>query len=101
MRDVPVENVVDYAAEDADVTLQLANIFSPMLKDLNAEELARDIENPLIYVLADIEKEGVRIDVDTLNKYSKELETHIARLEQSVFEKCGVTFNLSSPKQLG
>jgi len=101
MRDVPVEKVVDYAAEDADVTLQLANIFEPMLKELNAEELARDIENPLIYVLADIEKEGVRIDVDTLNKYSKELETDIARLEQSVFGKCGVTFNLSSPKQLG
>jgi len=101
MRDVPVEMVVDYAAEDADVTLQLANIFEPMLKELNAEELARDIENPLIYVLADIEKEGVRIDVDTLNKYSRELETDITRLEQSVFEKCGVTFNLSSPKQLG
>jgi DNA polymerase-1 len=101
MRDVPVEKVVDYAAEDADVTLQLADIFRPMLKELNAEELAREIENPLIYVLADIEKEGVRIDVDTLNKYSKELETDIARLEQSVFGKCGVTFNLSSPKQLG
>lgn len=101
MRDVPVEKVVDYAAEDADVTLQLANIFEPMLKELNAEELARDVENPLVYVLADIEKEGVRIDVDTLNRYSKELETDIARLEQSVFEKCGVTFNLSSPKQLG
>lgn len=101
MRDVPVEKVVDYAAEDADVTLQLANIFEPMLKELNAEELARDVENPLIYVLADIEKEGVRIDVDTLNKYSKELEADISRLEQSVFEKCGVTFNLSSPKQLG
>jgi DNA polymerase-1 len=101
MRDVPVEKVVDYAAEDADVTLQLANIFEPMLKELNAEELARDVENPLVYVLADIEKEGVRIDVETLNRYSKELETDIARLEQSVFEKCGVTFNLSSPKQLG
>jgi DNA polymerase-1 len=101
MRDVPIEKVIDYAAEDADVTLQLADIFRPMLKELNAEELARDIENPLIYVLADIEKEGVRIDVETLNKYSKELETDIARLEQSVFGKCGVTFNLSSPKQLG
>ena len=101
MRDVPVEKVVDYAAEDADVTLQLANIFEPMLKELNAEELARDVENPLVYVLADIEKEGVRIDVETLNRYSKELETDIARLEQNVFDKCGVTFNLSSPKQLG
>jgi DNA polymerase-1 len=101
MRDVPVDRVVDYAVEDADVTLQLANIFRPMLKDLNAEELANNVENPLIYVLADIEREGVRIDVETLNRYSKELETDITRLELSVFEKCGVTFNLSSPKQLG
>ncbi|MBC8987204.1 DNA polymerase I [Pedobacter sp. N36a] len=101
MRDVPVEQVVDYAAEDADVTLQLANVFRPMLKELNVEELARDVENPLVYVLAAIEKEGVRIDVDTLNNYSKELEIDIRKFEQNVFEKCGVTFNLASPKQLG
>jgi DNA polymerase-1 len=101
MRDVPVENVVDYAAEDADVTLQLANVFEPMLKDLNAERLAKEVENPLIYVLADIEKEGVRIDMDTLINYSKELEIEIRKYEQTVFEKCGVTFNLASPKQLG
>ncbi|AOM76701.1 DNA polymerase I [Pedobacter steynii] len=101
MRDVPVEQVVDYAAEDADVTLQLANIFRPMLKDLNAEELARDVENPLVYVLADIEKEGVRIDIDTLINYSKELETDIRKFEQNVYDKCGLTFNLASPKQLG
>jgi DNA polymerase-1 len=101
MRDVPVAQAVDYAAEDADVTLQLANIFRPMLSELNAQELAEKIENPLIYVLADIEKAGVRVDVDTLIKYSKELETDIIRLEASVYEKCGVTFNLASPKQLG
>lgn len=101
MRDVPVEQVVDYAAEDADITLQLANVFRPMLKELNVEELAREVENPLVYVLAAIEKEGVRIDVDTLNNYSKELEIDIRKFEQNVFEKCGVTFNLASPKQLG
>ena len=101
MRDVPVEQVVDYAAEDADVTLQLANIFRPMLKELNAEELARDVENPLVYVLADIEKEGVKIDIETLISYSKELETDIRKFEQNVYDKCGVTFNLASPKQLG
>ncbi|TDO19940.1 DNA polymerase I [Pedobacter duraquae] len=101
MRDVPVEKVVDYAAEDADVTLQLANIFGPMLKDLNAEKLADEIENPLIYVLADIEKEGVRIDIETLKAYSLELEKDISRFEQNVFDKCGVQFNLASPKQLG
>ncbi|RZM08061.1 MAG: DNA polymerase I, partial [Pedobacter sp.] len=101
MRDVPVEKVVDYAAEDADVTLQLANVFAPMLKELNAEQLAVDVENPLIYVLADIEKEGVRIDMDTLINYSKELELDIRKFEQNVYDKCGVKFNLASPKQLG
>ncbi|RZM26461.1 MAG: DNA polymerase I [Pedobacter sp.] len=101
MREVPVEKVVDYAAEDADVTLQLANIFGPMLKDLNAEKLAEEVENPLIYVLADIEKEGVRIDIETLKAYSQELEKDISRFEQNVFDKCGVQFNLASPKQLG
>jgi DNA polymerase-1 len=101
MRDVPVEKVVDYAAEDADVTLQLAQVFEPMLKELNAYDLAMDVENPLIYVLADIEKEGVKIDVETLQNYSKELETSIRIFEQNVFDKCGITFNLASPKQLG
>ncbi|SDK83640.1 DNA polymerase I [Pedobacter sp. ok626] len=101
MRDVPVEQVVDYAAEDSDVTLQLANVFMPMLKELNAEKLATEVENPLIYVLADMEKEGVRIDMDTLINYSKELELDIRRFEQNVYDKCGIKFNLASPKQLG
>ncbi|RZK82642.1 MAG: DNA polymerase I [Pedobacter sp.] len=101
MRDVPVDKVVDYAAEDADVTLQLANVFEPMLKELNAADLAANVENPLIYVLADIEKEGVKIDIETLINYSKELEIDIRKFEQSVYDKCGVTFNLASPKQLG
>ncbi|WP_214227333.1 DNA polymerase I [Pedobacter sp. B4-66] len=101
MRDVPVEQVVDYAAEDADITLQLANVFKPLLQQLNAEKLATEVENPLIYVLADIEKEGVRIDMDTLINYSKELELDIRKFEQNVYDKCGIKFNLASPKQLG
>ena len=101
MRDVPVENVVDYAAEDADVTLQLANVFEPLLKEKNAIKLAEEIENPLIYVLADIEKEGVKIDIETLQAYSIELQTEITKAEQSVYEKAGLKFNLASPKQLG
>ncbi|MES2447025.1 MAG: DNA polymerase I [Bacteroidota bacterium] len=101
MRDVPVENVVDYAAEDADVTLQLANVFEPLLIEKNAIKLAEEVENPLIYVLADIEKEGVRIDIDTLNAYSIELQVEITKAEQSVYEKAGLKFNLASPKQLG
>lgn len=101
MRDVPVVDVVDYAAEDADVTLQLAHIFEPKLKELNAAKLAEEIENPLVYVLADIEKEGVRIDIETLQAYSKELETEIIKFEQNVYDKAGIKFNLASPKQLG
>ncbi|RDC54438.1 DNA polymerase I [Pedobacter chinensis] len=101
MRDVPVIDVVDYAAEDADVTLQLAHIFEPKLKELNAAKLAAEIENPLVYVLADVEKEGVRIDIETLKAYSKELETDIVKFEQSVYDKAGIKFNLASPKQLG
>ncbi|AZI24682.1 MULTISPECIES: DNA polymerase I [Pedobacter] len=101
MRDVPVIDVVDYAAEDADVTLQLAHVFEPKLKELNAAKLADEIENPLVYVLADIEKEGVRIDIETLKAYSKELETDIIKFEQNVYDKAGIKFNLASPKQLG
>jgi len=101
MRDVPIIDVVDYAAEDADVTLQLAHIFEPKLKQLNAAKLAEEIENPLVYVLADIEKEGVRIDIETLKAYSKELETEIIKFEQNVYDKAGIKFNLASPKQLG
>ncbi|UKT63613.1 DNA polymerase I [Pedobacter mucosus] len=101
MRDVPVIDVVDYAAEDADVTLQLAHIFEPKLIELNAAKLAEEIENPLVYVLADIEKEGVRIDIETLQAYSKELEKEIIKFEQNVYDKAGIKFNLASPKQLG
>ncbi|GGH22399.1 DNA polymerase I [Mucilaginibacter phyllosphaerae] len=101
MRDVEIEKIKDYAAEDADVTLQLRTIFEPKIKEVQAEDLLHKIENPLIYVLADIEHEGVRIDHDTLREFSKELETDIAALEKTVFEKAGVRFNIASPKQLG
>lgn len=101
MKDVPVEKVVDYAAEDADVTLQLANVFEPMLQERNAQKLASEIENPLIFVLADMEKEGVRIDIDTLAAYSAQLQEEIAKAELNVYDKAGLKFNLASPKQLG
>lgn len=101
MKDVPVEKVVDYAAEDADVTLQLANIFEPMLAERNASKLAAEIENPLVYVLADMEKEGVRIDAETLANYSAQLQEDILKAELSVYDKAGLKFNLASPKQLG
>jgi DNA polymerase-1 len=100
MRDVEIEKIKEYAAEDADITLQLRTVFEPKIKEVEAENLLHEIENPLIYVLADIEHEGVRIDHDTLREFSKLLETDIA-LEKTVFEKAGVRFNMASPKQLG
>jgi DNA polymerase-1 len=101
MRDVEVETVKEYAAEDADITLQLEQVFAPLLIDVKAEQLAKEIENPLVYVLAGMEIEGVRIDMEQLQNYSKELEIEVNRLEKSVYEKAGVKFNLASPKQLG
>jgi len=101
MRDVEVEKVKDYAGEDADVTLQLKEVFIPKLQAAGGDQLINEIENPLIYVLADVEFEGVKIDEETLAGFSKELETDINRLEQTVYEKAGVKFNVSSPKQLG
>ncbi|RFZ83021.1 DNA polymerase I [Mucilaginibacter terrenus] len=101
MRDVEIEKIKDYAAEDADVTLQLRDVFAPKITAVGADKLLHEIENPLIYVLADVEHEGVRIDHDTLREFSKELETDLGRLEKTVYEKAGVRFNIASPKQLG
>jgi len=101
MRDVEIEKIKEYAAEDADITLQLKAIFEPKLKQVESEKLINEIEHPLIYVLADMEFEGVKIDHDTLREFSKQLETDIAGFEKTVYEKAGVRFNIASPKQLG
>jgi DNA polymerase-1 len=101
MRDVEFEKIKEYAAEDADITLQLKNVFEPKLKEVEGEKLVNEIEHPLIYVLADMEYEGVKIDHDTLREFSKTLETDIAQYEKTVYEKAGVKFNIASPKQLG
>ena len=101
MRDADLEKVKEYAAEDADITLQLKTEFEPILKSANAWKLAQEIENPLIYVLADIEHEGVRIDQDALLEFSKKLDIDIRALESTIYEKAGVKFNIASPKQLG
>ncbi len=101
MRDIDVETVTTYAGEDADITIQLHDVFAPMLQEVKATTLASEIENPLVYVLADMEIEGVRIDKEQLESYSVELQKDIIRLEALVYEKAGVKFNLASPKQLG
>lgn len=101
MADVPQEQVAEYAAEDADITLQLAQVFEPLLVDKKADQLALEIENPLIYVLADMEMEGVQLDSDILKKYAVQLEQEIKIAEENVYSKAGLRFNLASPKQLG
>jgi DNA polymerase I len=101
MRDAELEAVKEYAAEDADVTLQLKTVFDPLLKEKEVEVVFQTIENPLVPVLTDIEFEGIRIDESFLNSYSKDLELDIKRAEESVYEQAGLKFNLASPKQLG
>ncbi len=101
MRDVELEKIREYAAEDADITLQLKNVFLPLLKAHDVEKIFYEVENPLVNVLVDMEYEGVKIDVDFLNDYSKELEKDAGIAEKSVYEQAGEKFNLASPKQLG
>ncbi len=101
MRDVAVEKVVEYAGEDADITWQLHEVLKPLLAETYTLRLAEEVEFPLIYVLAEIEKNGVKIDVNTLKTFSLLLDEDIKRLEQVIYEKAGVQFNIASPKQLG
>ena len=101
MRDVEVEKIKEYAGEDADITLQLKNIFTPELKRKHVEKIFNEVESPLVKVLANMEFEGVRVDTDFLNEYSKELDKEAKIAEESVYKTAGVRFNLASPKQLG
>jgi DNA polymerase-1 len=101
MRDVEIEKIKDYAAEDADITLQLKEKFAPLLPTKTVEKVFLDVETPLVKVLTDMEYEGIAIDIQALTDYSRELETEVKRAEESVYKQAGVRFNLASPKQLG
>ena len=101
MRDVAIEAVKEYAAEDADITLQLKHTLDPQLDTLQVRAVYEQAEAPLLPVLSDMEIEGVGIDVDFLNNYSKELAIEIKATEEKVHAAAGVPFNLASPKQLG
>jgi DNA polymerase-1 len=101
MREVEVEKVKEYAGEDADITLQLKEVFTPLLKKKEVERVFREVESPLVKVLTDMEFEGVNVDVEFLKEYSKELEKEADQAERSVYDQAGVRFNLASPKQLG
>ena len=101
MRDADVAQVKEYSAEDADVTWQLHELFAPKLKENELDKLFEEVEMPLVTVLADMEREGIRIDIVALKAFSEELATDILRLQEEIHAASGVQFNIDSPKQLG
>ncbi|MBP4140788.1 DNA polymerase I [Flavobacterium sp. P4023] len=101
MRDVALEEIKEYAAEDADITYQLKQNFSPILDKAETKKLFEEIEIPLIPVLAAMELEGINLDVPFLKSMSVEMAAESNALEQKIYETAGEKFNLASPKQLG
>jgi DNA polymerase-1 len=101
MRQVPLKQIVEYAAEDADVTLRLKHYLLPELQHLDDESLFYDMEMPLVYVLADMEAAGVRLDLEALAQSSKELSGQLAVLEEEIYGLAGGPFNINSSKQVG
>lgn len=101
MRDVDVERVAEYACEDADITLQVANVLRPDIEKRGVSQVCYDIECPLIPVLVDMEFEGITLDVKALGDFSVKLEDEIIALRDGIYEAAGHEFNIDSPKQLG
>ncbi len=101
MRDVDLALIKEYAAEDADITLQLKGKLAPLLPEAGAERLFNDIEMPLMPVLTSMEIQGIKIDVENLRQFSRELEKDLALIENEIYQLAGEKFNISSPKQLG
>ena len=101
MRDVPLEQIKEYAAEDADVTLKLRNYFAPHLKSEGLETLFEEIEMPLIYVLVEMEVSGVKLDTNALRQSSNVLTKQLAALEQEILQLAGEEFNINSSRQVG
>lgn len=101
IREVGLEELTEYAAEDADVTLQLADCFEKELQEANTQKLFDTIEIPLLQVLASMELEGIGLDLPFLRSLSEEINKDIKTLEAAIYSKAGETFNIASPKQLG
>lgn len=101
MRDLDPKQVYEYAAEDADITLQLKHVLEPKLKEVNAERLFWDIEMPLVKVLADMEINGVRLDTEQLKQTQQEFTNRMNAYEQHAYQEAGEAFNISSPRQVG
>ena len=101
MRDADLNKVSEYAGEDADITFQLKEVFGPLLEKDKLTDLFNNIEMPLVQVLAEMEEEGIRLDVDTLKAFSNELTADLTDLEKDILKMAGTDFNIDSPKQLG
>lgn len=101
MRTVPIEQIKEYAAEDADVTLRLKHYFAPLLKQEGLESLFFEMEMPLIYVLAEMEATGVKLDTNALKQSSEVLSQQLSTLEESIYDLAGQSFNINSTKQVG
>ncbi|MCA9131734.1 MAG: DNA polymerase I [Planctomycetales bacterium] len=101
MADVPLEQLAEYAAEDADVTLQVAQVLRPDIQQQGISQVCDEVECPLIPVLVDMEYEGIRLDSEALARYSLKLASEIEQLRESIFAVVGHEFNIDSPKQLG
>lgn len=101
MRTVPIEQIKEYAAEDADVTLRLKHYFAPLLKQEGLESLFFEMEMPLIYVLAEMEATGVKLDTNALKQSSEVLSQQLSALEESIYDLAGQSFNINSTKQVG
>jgi DNA polymerase-1 len=101
MRTAPLEEIKEYAAEDADITLQLRQILEPKLVETETLKIFNEIEMPLVPVLAGMEAAGVKLDSKALNEFSKELHHEIIKVQEEIWQHAGVEFNIASPKQLG
>ncbi|MDR2918694.1 MAG: DNA polymerase I [Tannerella sp.] len=101
MRSVALDQICEYAAEDADITLQLRNLFAPQLASEGLNTLFFDIEMPLVYVLAEMECTGVALDRKALKQSSEELTRELAALEKEIYQLAGMEFNINSAKQVG
>jgi DNA polymerase-1 len=101
MRDVEIDMISSYACEDADITLQLKEVFEPVLAEKGLKKLFEEVECPLIYVLADMEFSGVKVDPRTLSVLSEEMAAEAVKLEREICDLAGYEFNIGSPKQLG
>lgn len=101
MRDVPVEQVAEYAGEDADVTLQVAQAIRPDIEKQGVAQVCYEVECPLVPVLIDMEFEGIRLDIAALEAFSQKLVPEIADLQNRIYQAAGHEFNVDSPKQLG